>query len=178
MSSLNYNVYVSFQVDKKCDSPVTSSCQTSFRSASIPSSLPLVSQGTVCLRVVFTEHIYCTLEDHEVPLCLRSYRNSLLSCYTIPPLQVVFISVYMCTAGFFWRLFWPWRSRAEETTEDDGEQQLWLPDSRLWQNKWCVLPPTLIHWARSLWLRQGLDSTYLHWSQKTFNSLALWLLLP
>ncbi|XP_024918236.1 GRAM domain-containing protein 2B-like isoform X2 [Cynoglossus semilaevis] len=33
------------EVDKKCDSPVTSSCQTSFRSASIPSSLPLDFSG-------------------------------------------------------------------------------------------------------------------------------------
>lgn len=47
---------LSLQVDKSCGSPVTSSCENSFR-IKCPSSLPLVSKGSVlflrCLFVIF-----------------------------------------------------------------------------------------------------------------------------
>lgn len=47
---------LSLQVDKSCGSPVTSSCENSFR-IKCPSSLPLVSKGSVlflgCLFVIY-----------------------------------------------------------------------------------------------------------------------------
>lgn len=70
---------LSLQVDKSCGSPVTSSCENSFR-ITCPSSLPLVSKGSVLfLRCLFV--IFC---------CDRkSYTHSLFSCDTTPTLYVV-----------------------------------------------------------------------------------------
>lgn len=50
---------LSLQVDKSCGSPVTSSCENSFR-IKCPSSLPLVSKGSV-LFLVYLLYIYVLL---------------------------------------------------------------------------------------------------------------------
>lgn len=57
------------------------------------------------------------------------------------PLCVWLCFSCMCAAGFFRRILWPRRGRAAETAGDDGEQQLRLSNSRLWQNNRCVLHP-------------------------------------
>lgn len=58
----------------------------------------------------------------------------------------------MCTAGLFQRLLRPRWGCAAETTGDDGEQQLRVSNSRLWQNNWCVTLHRLflMHCVRSV----------------------------
>ena len=62
-----------------------------------------------------------------------------------PLTQYVVSIVYscMCAAGLFQRLLRPRWGRATKTAGDDGEQQLRVSNSRLWQNNWCVHRPYL-----------------------------------
>lgn len=128
-----------FQVDKTCNSPVTSSCENSFR-VKCPSSLPLVSGS------VWHSHTGCIYLFH-IFHCDERSKETLFSCHTIPAHPVCGIHCIlscMCAAGLFQRLLRPRWGCATKTAGDDGEQQLRVSNSRLRQNNWCVHRPYLV----------------------------------